>query len=201
MNQQTTLALVRHGETDWNAERRLQGSSDIALNDVGRGQVLATAELLQGQPWDFVVCSPLSRARESASIIARTLGIEVSTVVPELVERDYGPAEGMQDGDELRALRIPGGFQGAETEADVTARATAALGRIATEYPGARVIVVAHGTLIRLALSELSGSAITTITNAGHCLLHHEPSADSAAADAWSISVVNGAPFEPVAVG
>ncbi|MDF2442244.1 MAG: putative phosphatase [Subtercola sp.] len=187
----TTLALVRHGETDWNAERRIQGRSDVPLNDTGRAQVRATAELLRSEEWDFVVCSPLSRARESADIIARELGLTVTSQIPELVERHYGLAEGMQDGDELRALRIPGGFLEAETEEEVAARASVALRGVVSENLGARIIVVAHGTLIRLTLSALSGGPVGSISNAGHCVIRHVLGADDAVE--WSLSVVNGA--------
>ncbi|NQD89088.1 histidine phosphatase family protein, partial [Paenarthrobacter sp. CM16] len=66
----TTFALVRHGQTDWNAERRLQGSTDIPLNDVGREQAREAVAFLSDQQWDTVVASPLSRAAETAEIIA-----------------------------------------------------------------------------------------------------------------------------------
>jgi uncharacterized phosphatase len=54
----TTFALIRHGQTDWNAQRRLQGSSDIPLNDVGRGQARDAVGVLSGQEWDTIVSSP-----------------------------------------------------------------------------------------------------------------------------------------------
>src|ERR1700712_5523982 len=136
----TTLALVRHGETAWNAERRLQGSTDIPLNDIGRAQVRATAAILRAE-----------------------LGVPCVAEIPRIVERHYGLAEGLQDGEELRALRIPGGFEGAETEEQVAERSAAALIELVAAHPGARIIVVAHGTLIRIALTELSGEAIPTI--------------------------------------
>lgn len=66
----TTFALVRHGQTDWNAQRRLQGSTDIPLNDVGRGQARAAVAVLSGYEWDAIVSSPLSRAAETADLIA-----------------------------------------------------------------------------------------------------------------------------------
>ena len=112
----TTLALVRHGQTDWNAQRRLQGSTDIPLNDVGRGQARDAVAVLSGYEWDAIVSSPLSRAAETANLIAAGLGLGVDRRVPDLAERSFGPAEGMQAGPELDALRIPGGFRGAESE-------------------------------------------------------------------------------------
>lgn len=195
MNAPTTFALVRHGQTEWNAQQRIQGRSDVPLNDTGRAQVRATAGLLRADDWDFVVCSPLSRARESADILAAELGIEVTHELPELVERHYGRAEGMQDGDELRSLRIPGGFLEAETEEAVAARASVVLRELAAEHPGARIIVVAHGTLIRLGLSALCGGRIESITNAGHCVIEHVPGE----AAVWSLSVVNGTDYPAAA--
>ena len=56
----TTFALVRHGQTDWNAERRLQGATDIPLNDVGREQAREAVSVLSGYEWDAVVSSPFS---------------------------------------------------------------------------------------------------------------------------------------------
>ena len=85
----TTLLLVRHGETDWNAARRIQGSSDIPLNDTGRAQARGTATglaermaVLYGGVRPIVVSSDLSRAHETAQIIAAELGTDVSLVFP-----------------------------------------------------------------------------------------------------------------------
>ncbi|TPX05042.1 histidine phosphatase family protein, partial [Schumannella luteola] len=92
-----TLAFVRHGQTDWNREGRLQGSSDIPLNDTGREQALAAERMLAEWTWDAVVSSPLARARETARIVADGLGLPLGPAYPELVERDYGPLEGLPD--------------------------------------------------------------------------------------------------------
>ena len=86
----TTFALVRHGQTDWNAERRLQGATDIPLNDVGRGQARDAVGVLAAYEWDAIVSSPLSRAAETADLIAEGLGLTVSRRVPELTERSFG---------------------------------------------------------------------------------------------------------------
>ena len=88
-----TIALVRHGQTAWNFERRLQGTTDIPLNDTGREQAATVAPRLTGT-WDVVVSSPLGRARETAQIIADALGLELGGTYPDVVERHYGDAEG-----------------------------------------------------------------------------------------------------------
>ena len=190
MTPQTTLALVRHGETAWNAQKRIQGRSDIPLNATGREQVRATARAMQVDEWDFIVCSPLSRARESAEILGSELGIHVVAEFPALVERDYGPAEGLQDSEELTALRIPGGFTGAETEFEVAQRSTTALTDIVTTHRGKRIIVVAHGTLIRIAMTALTGAEVTTISNAAHSVLLHTAREDGP--HEWHATIVNG---------
>src|SRR5262245_61520852 len=72
----------------------MQGSSDIPLNDTGRGQAVEAAEVLRPIAWDAIVSSPLVRARETAEIVARELGLPLGPSYPQFVERDYGSFEG-----------------------------------------------------------------------------------------------------------
>jgi probable phosphoglycerate mutase len=184
----TTFALVRHGQTDWNAERRLQGATDIPLNDVGRGQARDAVAALSGYEWDAIVSSPLSRAAETADLIAAGLGLSVARRVPELTERSFGPAEGLQDGPELDGLRVPDGFLGAESEDEAASRGLASLEALAEEFRGRRVLVVAHGTLIRVSLSRAIGRTLPSIDNAVLNLAHHH------AVDGWQLEYLNGEP-------
>lgn len=184
----TTFALVRHGQTDWNAQRRLQGSTDIPLNDVGRGQARDAVAVLSGYEWDAIVSSPLSRAAETADLIAAGLGLSVTRRVPELTERSFGPAEGLQGGPELDALRIPGGFRGAESEDEAACRGLASLEALAEEFRGRRVLVVAHGTLIRVSLSRAIGRTLQSVENAVLNLAHHHD------VDGWQLEYFNGEP-------
>ena len=184
----TTFALVRHGQTDWNAERRLQGATDIPLNDVGRGQARDAVAILAPYEWDAIVSSPLSRAAETADIIAEGLGLTVSRRVPELTERSFGPAEGMQAGPELDALRVPGGFKGAESEDEAADRGIAALEALAEEFRGQRLLVVTHGTLLRVSLSRAVGQTLASVDNAALNLAHHH------AIDGWKLEYFNGEP-------
>ena len=73
----TTLLLARHGETDWNRELRIQGSSDIDLNDLGRKQAQALAQELEHVELDAIYASDLSRARATAEAVAASHGLEV----------------------------------------------------------------------------------------------------------------------------
>ncbi|MFB8386088.1 histidine phosphatase family protein [Microbacterium sp. NPDC055910] len=156
----TTLILMRHGETDWNRARRIQGSTDIPLNDTGRQQARDAAqsvrEQLDGSPV-VVVSSDLSRARETAEIVAEGLGVELSHAYPELRERAYGEAEGLETteffarwGDWYTA-EVPG----AESREDLRLRAVLGLRRAVrrarreTAPASPALVVVAHGALIR----------------------------------------------------
>jgi broad specificity phosphatase PhoE len=162
----TELYLVRHGETDWNRQRRIQGMTDIPLNETGRAQARATGALLSRRRWDAVYASPLSRARETAELIAAELSLPAPTLLDELVERDYGDAEGM---DWLQVeTQFPHGsaVPGRETREQVAARVVPALVRLAESRPGQALVVVSHGGAIRAVLTEVDPeSQFGMITN------------------------------------
>jgi uncharacterized phosphatase len=149
------LYLVRHGETDWNLQRRIQGATDIPLNDTGREQARRAGRLLSRRNWDAVVASPLSRAHETASIIASELGLPAPTTDERLVERHYGDAEGLEVSEVDR--RYPGTTHvpGREERENVAKRALEALIEIGEANRGKAVIVVSHGGLIRSVLNSV----------------------------------------------
>lgn len=162
----TFFALVRHGETDWNRQGRLQGSSDVPLNETGRAQARDAALELRGRNWTTIVSSPLVRAAETADIIAADLGLTVADHLSDLRERHYGAAEGMTEYDAYD--EFGGWFPGLEPRRDVAERATRALGKVQAEYPDNEVIVVAHGGVIRAMLDVfLRGYRAPRIVNAG----------------------------------
>jgi len=149
----TLLYLVRHGETDWNAQRRIQGSTDIPLNATGRSQAAATALLLGRRRFDAVVASPLSRAAETGAIIAAHLGLPAPTTYAGLAERSYGEAEGLTDTEV--AERYPDDdVPGRESRAALVARATETLAEIAVRYDAGAVVVATHGAVIRSLVNE-----------------------------------------------
>lgn len=154
----TFLYLVRHGETDWNRQRKIQGTTDIPLNDTGRAQARATGRLLSRREWHGIVTSPLSRASETAQIIAAELALPAPTVLDTMVERNYGQAEGLT-GDDLRD-RFPEGTPvvGRESREAVAARAIPALVEIAEANPDGSIIVVSHGGVIRTVLKAIEPS-------------------------------------------
>ncbi|MFM6981680.1 MAG: histidine phosphatase family protein [Microbacteriaceae bacterium] len=148
----TYFSLVRHGETDWNKAGRIQGSTDIPLNELGRQQARETGRKLARYHWDLVICSPLSRAWETATIISNEIGHSAPVIEPSIVERNYGEAEGLT-GSELEA-RFPGDtvVPGRESKEQVFDRVLAAMHVIAAEHPGKRILMVVHGGVIRAAL-------------------------------------------------
>ncbi|MEP6841984.1 MAG: histidine phosphatase family protein, partial [Pseudolysinimonas sp.] len=155
----TDLYLVRHGETDWNRQRRIQGLTDIPLNDTGRAQARATGMLLTRRRWDGIYSSPLSRARDTASIIATEVGLGEPTLVDALIERNYGQAEGL-DWQQIETLYPRGTVvPGRESREQVGARVIPALMDLAAHHPGEALLIVSHGGAIRAVLSAVEPAA------------------------------------------
>ncbi len=152
---ETVICIVRHGETDWNAQGRLQGREDIELNDSGRQQALKIAAFLSAEHWDVVVSSPLKRAYETAQIIARILKVSEVEVEEQITERDYGEASGLWPED--RRSRFPDGIPGQEDFELLRQRAMSALKRIVNSHIGKRIVVISHGALTNSILYTLSG--------------------------------------------
>lgn len=137
----TTLLLVRHGETDWNAERRWQGHADVPLNERGREQARALAEeIASNGRVDAIYASDLSRARDTAEIVGGRIGVPV-VVDRNLREIDVGSREGLT-GD------LDGPWDGEPQEAHAE-RILRAVRGIAARHPGERVLVVTHGGSLR----------------------------------------------------
>ncbi|WP_152978124.1 histidine phosphatase family protein [Curtobacterium sp. S6] len=147
------LVVVRHGQTDWNKAGRMQGSSDIPLNDTGRQQAREAGQALaeQNASWHFLGSSPLSRAQETARIIGEYVGIGQIHTIPGVIERAYGTAEGetlsFEDSRHPQDL-----FDGVEPEGDVYRRGVATFKQLVMDHPGENLLVVSHGTLIRRTL-------------------------------------------------
>lgn len=152
----TTLGLLRHGQTDWNIDFRLQGITDVPLNETGLAQAYAAAARIDGSQWDALLSSPLSRALDTAKIVHRVAGISVQEVVVDsiLLERSFGEAEG-----ELYAdwkAKHTGDPVGAESREALNARVLSFLNAVSAGYRGKRVLAVSHGAFIREVLDVVS---------------------------------------------
>jgi probable phosphoglycerate mutase len=181
----TNILLIRHGETAWNAERRLQGHTDIALNGEGRRQADAVARALAGEAVAAVISSDLQRAFDTAQAIAAQRGLPVQTDSG-LRERCYGAFEGMLYAEiaqrypaeyahwqarNIDAL-LPAGQRTAETYRQFYARAVESIVRLAQDYPGQTIVIVAHGGVLECAYRAARGMALDSprdfeIKNAG----------------------------------
>ena len=164
----TALLLVRHGETDWNSEGRLQGQTDRPLSDYGRCQARELAEQLADERLEAIYTSDLARAMETAQILGARLGLTV-VVDPDLREKNWGTWEGLT-GDE----RIHVEFAGESTE-DHRDRVLGALRRIAGRHPDQRVVVVTHGGSLRRIQAAVNGVADPVIENCAVWTCSFEP--------------------------
>ncbi|QDH19494.1 histidine phosphatase family protein [Saccharibacillus brassicae] len=146
------IGLIRHGLTDWNAAGRIQGRSDIPLNDEGRRQAAKLAERLAEDEyaWDFVVSSGLLRAQETAEIIAGRLNLPLLEADPRLAERGFGQVEGMTQAEREARFGADWNLQdvGQEKLEALEERALAFIADLDVKYPDGSVLVVTHGGLL-----------------------------------------------------
>ena len=171
----TSIVLIRHGETAWNAERRLQGHIDIALNDEGLRQAGALGAALAADPFDAIYASDLQRAFQTAQAVARPHGMPV-LADPGLRERCYGGFEGLLYAEiEQRFPRefaawqareidgaMPAGVRVAETFRQFYARCIGAIVAIAQQRPGQTLALVAHGGVLECAYRAALGLSLET---------------------------------------
>jgi len=155
-----TLLFLRHGQTDWNAQNRVQGRTDVPLNETGREQARErAAELLAHQPTvEVIYASPMKRARETAEIIQKALGVPLR-FDDRLVEMRFGKLEGI-DRAQLPEGSAIGHFAalgeaaclqlGAETFSALYERVGGFLDELFAKHAGQCVLVVAHGGVGRM---------------------------------------------------
>lgn len=157
----TEILLMRHGETDWNLERRLQGHLDISLNPAGQRQAKALARSLDDTPLDAIFCSDLQRAQQTAAplVSGRSIALQLDTG---LRERCYGALEGLRYPEAAERfpeayaalmgrdidVRYPTGVNVAETMREFSERAVSALLRVLGRGNFRRIAVVTHGGVL-----------------------------------------------------
>lgn len=155
------IYLIRHGETNWNRQNRLQGTEDIALNEKGLRQAVVCAEAFADVPVDCVVSSPLQRAKVTADIISVRTGVAPVIVEEGLTERDFGKLSGITLQDRKTMLAQDGAL-GMEPSEELTARLMRVLNRYLSENKHAAVIAVSHGASINAVLAHLTNGEIGT---------------------------------------
>jgi len=156
----THLGLLRHGQTDWNINFLLQGVTDIPMNQTGIEQVKLAAKAINREDWDLIVTSPLSRARQTAEIIADQLGFEELIEDRLLIERSFGEAEGLSHSEwKLKYSNldvIPGG----ESRGQLELRSQQLLNQVIERHSGKRILAISHGALIRTLIALASDNQL-----------------------------------------
>ena len=184
----TRICLVRHGETDWNREKRLQGHEDIPLNTTGLAQAEATARHLSEHDFSAIYSSDLSRALATAQTAASHLGLPV-TPTEELRERHGGIFQGLTQ-DEAWAHHGEGygryrgrdpdyAAPGGESLRKVAERVTDFLHKLAELHEGESILVVSHGGVLDIAHRLATGKPLDTprdftISNAAVNWIEHQ---------------------------
>ena len=163
MTEPTRIIAIRHGETTWNVDARIQGHLDVPLNDTGRRQAALLAQALADEPIAAIYASDLSRAWETAQCLARALDVDV-TSEKGLRERCFGDFEGKTFAEvEMllpeQAMRWrkrdpefapPGG----ESLLNLRGRVIEAAERLAAEHPGELIALVGHGGVMDVLYRE-----------------------------------------------
>lgn len=158
MRATTRICLVRHGETDWNIEQRMQGHIDLALNANGEAQALAAGRYFSALRAAALYSSDLLRARQTAQPVAQALGLPL-VLLPALRERHFGRCEGLtfdeivaRHADDARAIErrdpdyaAPGG---GESRRQHEARVLACIARLTGDHRGQSIVVVTHGGVL-----------------------------------------------------
>lgn len=180
--------FLRHGQTDWNLQGRLQGHADVPLNDTGLMQARAAAEQLSNKTIELIVSSPLIRALKTAAIVAECVQrpIEVDS---RLKERTFGSFEGLVINDVKRQLGLlPNQRLTAHLPADAEqwhetrVRAAAAIGAWLERHPKQRLLFVAHAGLFDALHEQMFGTRLEP---------KHEPYLFKPTANGWAVSEVS----------
>lgn len=167
----TRICIIRHGETDWNVERRIQGNVDVSLNATGVAQAAAAAAGLAGHAFDAVYSSDLDRAWRTAQTVADLLGLTV-TAERGLRERHYGVLQGLTAAEiaerqpqvhaRYKARDPDYDFETGEALATFAARIVAAIEALSVRHPGQQLLLVSHGGVLDICYRRATGRPLST---------------------------------------
>lgn len=168
----TRLCIVRHGETDWNAQRRIQGHIDIELNATGRSQAEATARGIADHAFAAIYSSDLMRTLQTAATLADIAGLPIKADTG-LRERHYGRMQGMtyeeilaQDPAEAERFRrrdLHHDFGGGETLLGFVDRIHATVDRLAAAHVGQTLLLVTHGGVLDIVYRRAVGRDLHSV--------------------------------------
>lgn len=156
---ETIICLIRHGQTDWNKQKRIQGRINNQLNDTGKAQVQEVGKILKEQDpfWDIIIASPLDRAIDSAKIIAKELNYTGDIIINNnVIEREFGEAEGEYITDEIYDKITKDIVKNLEKSYELQKRAFDALMDIAKTYPGKKILIATHSHFIKGFFTSIS---------------------------------------------
>lgn len=167
----TRICFIRHGETDWNVARRIQGQTDVPLNETGRGQALALAFNAAHHDFSAVYSSDLQRALDTAKRVAERRGLEVNTL-PQLRERHFGIFQGLtaQEGLQLNpaahacylARDVNYDFESGESLLRFAERVQEAVVYLARHHPQQTIAVVSHAGVLEIVYRKATGRPLHT---------------------------------------
>ena len=165
----TRLCVIRHGETAWNAEGRVQGQTDVPLSALGEAQALALAAALAGERFCALYASDLARVRQTAAPAARVLGL-APRLEAALRERHYGKFETLtyaearerfpRDFARFKAKEPDYDFESGESLARFNERALACVSAIARRHAGEQVLVFTHGGVLEMVRRHALGMGL-----------------------------------------
>lgn len=153
----TKICLIRHGQTNWNKEKLIQGRIDNLLNETGKIASREAAKKIKelNIDWEVFLSSPLKRAYETAEIIKTELGFSNDIIViPDLTEREFGALEGKKVCEESYRL-MDEGVEGLEMLLDLQTRSVNTILKIASDYKDKRILVATHSQFIKGLLSYI----------------------------------------------
>ncbi|MGD9605246.1 MAG: histidine phosphatase family protein [Bacilli bacterium] len=151
------ICLIRHGQTNWNKLRRIQGRTDNPLNEQGIIEAQEVANyLLKNDPnWDYLYTSPLARAKETGKIIAETLKLPKPMELSTLTERHFGEFEGTTINDQTFPTIMKEQVKGLETKVALQKRVLEAIYTIYNNHQNDKILITTHSHFIKGVLSTI----------------------------------------------
>lgn len=154
----TTICFIRHGQTDVNKSKKIQGRKDYPLNSKGKEQAELTGKYLNihDNKWDYIYSSPLSRAYETANIIKNIINFKDEVIKNEdFIERDFGIAEDQPITDEIFKYILNDEIDNLEKSYQIQERVSQGVLKLHKKHPGKRILIVAHSHTIKGLLTYL----------------------------------------------